>query len=181
MQRWSISNYFNTISHAQFVSLSTHFARVASDNFGVPCRTAIRAYSGIPGPVYNTGNRYDALFVEKPPVLIAEAARPEDLSEQDWKRAKYVEMTVLPENSRNELGFSFGKAQFKGYYPFQGTFTLLGGKPGAKEEHAAPFRGPLFKGRLIGDGTYSNSDPTIPGTERGSSRSGRRFSDWHIG
>jgi hypothetical protein len=151
-QRWGIRNRIMPVSHKQFVDLVSQFKQTAESFFGTSCVLEIRAMDRprvfstfmLPDDIQEDfERRNDSHTFLKTSSLTA-------LTSEIWKNARYVDVTVRPEDQAKAPDYAFGHAEFKGQYPRQATFYIqAGGKTeneGPKDAFVANQRGKIITG-----------------------------------
>jgi hypothetical protein len=150
--RWSISNLLISVSHGEFVSMTTQFQTAAEVAFGTTCALDIKLMSA--SRRYTTfandriqGNLDD---INKGNTWLTTSSLAE-ITRGLWKRARYVQAIVRPVDESAAPRFAFGCAEFKGERPRQATFYI---QPDGESARAAMIR--KYPRKLIGDGYTSN-------------------------
>lgn len=125
MTRWSLSNYFFSISHDQFVAMTTQLKDAAEQSFGTACNFNITARKQ---PKLYTTFVDDEIqggidILNKPHVLL-QTDQVAAITPDIWKEAKYVEVSILPADKEKAPFAAFAHAEFKGTAPREATFYV---------------------------------------------------------
>lgn len=158
-QRWGIKNLMMSMSHRQFIALTTEFKQAAEGFFGTPCKLEVRAMTA--PKVYSTfmldddvqGN-LDRANDERT------ILKTEDLSTitpEVWKSARYVDVVVRPVDEKKAPDYAFGTAEFKGRHSSQATFYIQAGN---KRDDEGPRDAVVAKHpyKIITEGWESHSE-----------------------
>ncbi len=115
MTRWSLSNLFWSISFDQFRSLTQEFKAAAEASFGTECGLEVKALKNT--KVYTTFADNDIqgdLDYLNNLNLLASATSLDEITEDVWDKAGYVEVILHPKDKASAPNYAFAHAEFKG-------------------------------------------------------------------
>lgn len=154
MSRWSIANIARPVSRAQFIDLTTQFQKAAETSFGTACSLEIRAMNAVrmTSTFLHDDGTEEFMAAENERRTFFKTGDPNQLTDDAWRRAAYVEVIVRPDKEKQAPAYAFGHAEFKGHLPRQATFYLQPDDDASRDTMVNASRG-----KWIGEGYDSNS------------------------
>lgn len=147
MARWSISNLFRSVTHKQFIDYTTQFQQAAENAFGTSCSLEInimkqpKVFTTL---LHKDAQKQDDATNDKNTTL--KTGNITDITQDIWKQANFIEVTVSPENKEDAPQSAFGTVE---YYGKRATFYI---QPDEGSENAKQSMLSQTSGKIIGDG-----------------------------
>ena len=154
MNRFSLSNSVLSISHRQFIKLTSEFKRAATKVFGQECVMEVRVMNTMKLTSHfddGFGQATDDYNKANTAVFADDAAK---ISRDAWKRAVYVEAIISPLNQASAPS-GFAHAEFKGETRRQATFYIQGQNPSIDADKIMRNANPMM---WPGDGYSCNTE-----------------------
>jgi hypothetical protein len=125
MTNWSLCNIFRQVSHRQFMNYTERFKAAVEYSSGMECRLQI---SVLKNPKIISGSKSN--FIQE---IVSEVNKNNtllktetltDITADIWKKAGYVEITLIPASPDKNQSGRLGRVEFKGRLPRQATFEV---------------------------------------------------------